>query len=184
MHLSSLLSLSTLITFVVGFPLRTRSVAEPDIEAILSSLERVSTGIVREDAEVKLWLGDFNGAMRILDGAKWVHQDMATATDFIETLHNNTISTKGALKIAGPMSKIMKATESYTKGIVEKKAFVDSLALTEQFLSSFHDSKLAAQGLAKAITMKLPTRIAWTVAPVTDVFIVALDKASQALGAR
>jgi hypothetical protein len=52
MHFSSLLSLGTIITAVVGLPLTTRNVATKDGDALLSVLNRINTGIVRVDAEV------------------------------------------------------------------------------------------------------------------------------------
>lgn len=52
-----LLFVGTLVTVAAGFPLSTRSVATKDREALLSVLNRISTGIVRVDAEVsKLYL--------------------------------------------------------------------------------------------------------------------------------
>jgi hypothetical protein len=50
---SSFLSLSSLIAVAIGTPLRTRNEATKDGDALLSVLDRISTGIVRVDAEVR-----------------------------------------------------------------------------------------------------------------------------------
>lgn len=120
--------------------------------------------------------------MRILEGARWVHQDMSTGAQYIETLPSNTINTIDALKVIGPMTNIMKSTDSYTKGLVEKKANIDNLNLTTQVLSSLHDSKVAAGALATAIQRKLPGTLSWSVMPTVDLIIKALDKAATTLG--
>lgn len=49
-----LLCLSTLIADVVGVPLSTRNAATKNGDALVSVLERISTGIVRVDAEVSM----------------------------------------------------------------------------------------------------------------------------------
>jgi hypothetical protein len=183
MHFSTFLLLGTLIAVVVGLPLNTRNVATKDGDALLSVLNRIGTGITRVDAEVKLWLSDIDGGMRILEGARWVHQDMSTGAQFIENLPNNTINTVDALKIIGPMTNIMKMTDSYTRGLVEKKADFDKLSLTTQILLSLHDSRVAAEALAKAIQKKLPGTLSWSVMPTVDVIIGTLDRTAQAFGA-
>jgi hypothetical protein len=121
--------------------------------------------------------------MRILEGARWVHQDMSTGAQFIENLPNNTINTVDALKIIGPMTNIMKSTDSYTKGLVEKKTNIEKLSLTTQVVSSLHDSRVAAGALAKAIQKKLPGTLSWSVMPTVDIIIGALDRTATAFGA-
>ena len=78
MRFASLLPLSAFTLFVAGTPIRTPSdlAAEDSINGIMRVLDRVSTGIIKTDAEVKLWLDDYNGSFRILEAARWVHQDM------------------------------------------------------------------------------------------------------------
>jgi hypothetical protein len=184
MRFTSLLSLSSLAAAVVGGPLQTLSnLAEPDINVILNVLDRVSTGIIKADAEVKLWLGDYEGSFRLLGAARSVHQDMAAGAVFISRLPNGTINAWDSLKITVPMATLMKSVESYTAGLIKNKGTIDSLSLTSQFLTSLYESRISAQALSKAIESKLPISMAWTVAPTTDVFINRLDKTAQVFGA-
>jgi hypothetical protein len=184
MHVASLLSLSALTAVVAGGPLQKgRVLTAGEIDGILTVLDRVSIGIVKVDAEVKLWLGDWDNAIRILDDARWVHMDMATGAKFIDGLPNGTISTWDSLKIAIPMTSIMKSVDSYTNGLIANKGPIGSLSLLPDFIASLQDSKNAAQELSRAITTKLPMTMAWTVAPVTDVFIRKFDKTAREFGA-
>ena len=89
-----------------------------------------------------------------------------------------------SLKIMGPMSTLMKSVESYTAGLMKKKEIIAGLSLTQQFVTSLYESRVSAQGLAKAIESKLPKTMAWTVQPTADVFLTRLDKTAQAFGAK
>jgi hypothetical protein len=178
----SLVLLSTLIATVAGVPVQTgHDLAAGDIDGILTVLDRVGTGIVKVDAEVKLWLGDLNNGIRILDDARWVHQDMSTGAKFIGDLPNGTIGVFDSLRIAFPMTSIMRSVDSYTTNLVGKKSFIGNLSLTSDFVTSLHDSSLAAEELSAAITTKLPDTMAWTVAPVKEVFTRRFEKTAKEL---
>jgi hypothetical protein len=108
---------------------------------------------------------------------------MSTGAVYISNLPDKTITTVDALKIIGPMTKIMQATDSYTKGLVEKKANIDKLNLTAEVIRSLSDSRIAAEALAKAIQKKLPGTLSWSVMPTVDIIIGALDRTATAFGA-
>jgi hypothetical protein len=158
-----------------------RDVATFNISQILTVLDRVQTGMIKVDAEVKLWLGDLENGLRILDDGNWVHQDMSTGARFIEGLPNEMMSTFDSMKIAGPMGSMMKIADSYTAGLLKNKANIYRLSLAPQFLESLEYSKLAAQALARAIATKQPPTMAWSVKPTTDVFIKKFEKTASDL---
>lgn len=108
---------------------------------------------------------------------------MATGARYIETLPKDTITTIDALIFIGPMTKIMQSTDSYTKALLEKKKNFDTLNLTTKVLSSLHESRVAAQALAKAIQSQMPGTMSWSVMPTVDVIIAALDKTAITFGA-
>jgi hypothetical protein len=138
--------------------------------------------MTRVDAEVKLWLGDLDNGLRILNDAKWVHQDMSTGATFLDSLPDDVMSTFDAIKIAAPMTKMMLLANSYTKGIIKNKVAIYKNALQSQFISSLQSSTLAAQNLSQAIKNKQPITMAWSVDPTTDVFIQQFENTAQELG--
>jgi hypothetical protein len=181
---ASLLLLSTLISVTAGGPLqKVQELVTSDINAILTVLDRVSIGIVKVDADVKLWLGDLENGFRILYDARWVHQDMSTGAEFIRRLPNGTISAWDALRITTPMTSIMRSVDSYTNGLINKKAVIGDLALSLEFITSLQSSKYAAEELSEAIAKKLPSVMAWAVGPVTGLFIRKFDKTAREFGA-
>lgn len=182
MLFASLLWLGALSALVAGVPEPTqRNVATFNITHIFTVLDRVSTGMTKVDAEVKLWLGDLDNGLRILDDAKWVHQDMSTGATFLNGLPNDVMSTFDSMKIAGPMSKMMKLADSYTNGLVKNKVVIYKLALQSEFISSLQSSKLAAQQLSQAVKNKQPVTMAWSVDPTTEVFIRQFEKTAREL---
>jgi hypothetical protein len=182
MLFASLLSLSALTCVIAADPVQTRrNVVAFNITQILNVLDRISTGMTKVDAEVKLWLGDLENGLRILDDGNWVHQDMSTGASFIERLPNEAMTTRDSMKIAAPMSKMMQTADSYTKGLLKNKPAIYKNRLESQFLLSLQNSKLAAQALSKAIKTKQPITMAWSVEPTTDVFIKQFEKTAKDL---
>src|SRR5262245_16942374 len=132
MIFASLLSLSALATLVTGHVIQERSPQQStalDIKGITTVLDRVKTGITKADADVKLWLDDYDGCVRILEDARWVHQDMHTGAQFIASFRESSVGTVDAITISIPMAAILSGVESYINGLIQKKSVINRLGM-------------------------------------------------------
>jgi hypothetical protein len=179
-HIFSVGSLTFSITAAAVLPhddLVTR-----DINGVLAVMDRVNTGVTKMGVDLKLWLGDFEEARRILFDAKAVINDIQTGSQYIEA--QPTLGVLEVLNLIVPMATLNNNVDTYTTALIDKKSQIDKLRLTGNFLNMIQQSRQGATGLSRAITSRLPITASWSAEPITNQIVQKLDKAIVAFGGK
>jgi hypothetical protein len=178
--LFSFCSFAVSITAAIVLP--NEGLVARDINGVLAVMDRVNTGITKLGADMKLWLGDFEGARRILVDAKQVLNDVQTGTQYIDA--QQTLGVLDTLSLVIPMTTLNTNFDTFTTQLIDKKPQIDQLRLAGNFLNMIQQTRGGVIGLSKAIASKLPTATSWSVEPMTNQIVQKLDKAIVAFGGR